>query len=103
MTTTPSTTWRLLIAYNGGGFKGWQRGNGRTDAGARAEGQVASVVLSIAVHPAQLLAAANRALPGVVSVLSVEQAEDRYRRRPGPRPRNSGQLSSPAPARDRSD
>jgi tRNA pseudouridine38-40 synthase len=110
VTTKPSTTWRLLIAYRGTRFKGWQRGNGRTvqgtleeaigaaigeagqsdvrvdgagrtDAGAHAEGQVASLVLSIPVDPARLLAAVNRALPGDVSVLSIEEAGDRFHAR----------------------
>jgi tRNA pseudouridine38-40 synthase len=110
VTTASPTTYRLLIAYNGARFKGWQRGNGRTvqatleeaiaaalaeegqtdvrvdgagrtDAGAHAEGQVASVVVSVAVDPAQLLAAVNRALPADVAVLSVERADDRFHAR----------------------
>ena len=110
MSIDSPTTWRLLIAYNGARFKGWQRGNGRTvqsaleeaigavlgeqgqtdvrvdgagrtDAGAHAEGQVASVVLSVAVDPAHLLAAVNRALPADVAVLSIEPAEDRFHAR----------------------
>jgi len=110
VTTRPTKTWRLLIAYNGARFKGWQRGNGRTvqgtvedaiasvvapacksdvrvngagrtDAGAHAEGQVASVVLPDGVDLEHLLAAVNRALPGDVSVLSVERADDRFHAR----------------------
>ena len=120
MTTPRSTTWRLLIAYNGARFKGWQRGNGRTvqstleeaitaalveigavaapadgavqpeirvdgagrtDAGAHAEGQVASLVLSVAIDPARLLAAVNRALPAEVAILSIEPADDRFHAR----------------------
>ena len=127
--TNEPTTWRLLIAYNGARFKGWQRGNGRTvqstleeaiaaalveigavaapadgaqaargqaepghaeirvdgagrtDAGAHAEGQVASVVLSVAIDPAHLLAAVNRTLPADVAVLSIEPADDRFHAR----------------------
>ncbi len=110
MTTESPTTYRLLIAYNGARFKGWQRGNGRTvqatleeaigrvlgeqgqadvrvdgagrtDAGAHAEGQVASVVVSVAVDDEHLLAAINRALPGDLAVLSVEPAGDRFHAR----------------------
>ncbi len=110
----PQTTWRLLIAYHGGRFKGWQRGNGltvqgtleealraalanagvsldgaeirvngagRTDAGAHAEGQVASVVLPASVEPAALLREVNRALPGDVAVKTVERVEDRFHAR----------------------
>ena len=117
VTTKNTTTWRLLVAYDGARFKGWQRGNGRTvqqaieeavaaalveigampgsgrkidvrvdgagrtDAGAHAEGQVASVVLPSAVDPARLPDAINRALPDDVAVLSVEPADDRFHAR----------------------
>ncbi len=110
MNNDRSTTYRLLIAYNGARFKGWQRGNGRTvqatleaaigavlgelgqpdvrvdgagrtDAGAHAEGQVASVVVSVAVDPAHLLTAVNEALPDDVAVLSVEPDDDRFHAR----------------------
>ena len=112
MTTESPTTYRLLIAYNGARFKGWQRGNGRTvqatleeaigtalgeqgqtdvrvdgagrtDAGAHAEGQVASMILSVTVDPGHLLAAVNRELPGDVAVLSLEPAGDRFHARYG--------------------
>lgn len=109
-TAVPSRTWRLLVAYNGARFKGWQRGNGRTvqgtleeaivsvvstrgridvqvngagrtDAGAHAEGQVASVILPDDVDLARLLPELNRALPSDVSMLSVGQADDRFHAR----------------------
>ena len=110
MNTTSTRTWRLLITYNGARFKGWQHGNGRTvqgaleetiasvvtggeqsdvqvngsgrtDAGAHAEGQVASVVLPKAIDLARLLPEINQALPGDVSVLSIEHAADRFHAR----------------------
>jgi tRNA pseudouridine38-40 synthase len=56
-------------------------GAGRTDAGAHAEGQVASVVLPEGLDSAYLLAEVNRALPSDVSVLSVEPADDRFHAR----------------------
>lgn len=108
-------TLRLLIAYNGARFRGWQRGNGRTvqatleealqaalaevgrksrdeadptiagagrtDAGAHAEGQVASVVVPADVDPGVLLESLNRALPPDVAVLSADRADDRFHAR----------------------
>ena len=56
-------------------------GAGRTDAGAHAEGQVASVVLPLRVEPGHLLAAINAALPGDVAVLEVSEADDRFHAR----------------------
>lgn len=118
MSTPAPATYRLLIAYNGARFKGWQRGNGRTvqatieeavaaalgevdapagtapageairvdgagrtDAGAHAEGQVASVVLPARVEPELLLERINAALPGDVAVLEVSEADDRFHAR----------------------
>ncbi|MFW5745576.1 MAG: hypothetical protein ACOC2D_20055, partial [Spirochaetota bacterium] len=119
MSTPAPATYRLLIAYNGARFKGWQRGNGRTvqatleeavtaalgegdtpaggaarggeairvdgagrtDAGAHAEGQVASVVLAARVEPERLLERINAALPGDVAVLEVSEADDRFHAR----------------------
>lgn len=110
MTGEASTTWKLVVAYNGSRFKGWQRGNGRTvqatleeaiatllaadeslavqvngagrtDAGVHAEGQVASVVLPAAIDRDELLVNLNRALPGDVAVLDIERADDRFHAR----------------------
>ena len=118
MSTPAPTTYRLLVAYNGARFKGWQRGNGRTvqatleeavtaalgggdagagaapageairvdgagrtDAGAHAEGQVASVVLPLWVEPGHLLETVNAALPGDVAVLQVNETDDRFHAR----------------------
>lgn len=93
-------TFRLLIAYDGSAFVGWQRqrqgrsvqgiledalgrmagtavavaGAGRTDAGVHATGQVASVRLAIAADAPTLRRALNGMLPGEVRVLEVSEA-----------------------------
>src|ERR1051325_5158492 len=93
-------TLKLIIAYDGTRFVGWQRqaegdsvqgvledalarfeggpvtvhGAGRTDAGVHALGQVASVEVSFAPDVATLARALNAQLPGDVRVLSVEEA-----------------------------
>ena len=94
-------TLRLVLEYDGGAFAGWQvqprdrrtvqgvltqalarlpgtlgavHGAGRTDAGAHAEGQVASVAYRGPLHPERLRAALNALLPEDVSVLLVERA-----------------------------
>jgi tRNA pseudouridine38-40 synthase len=99
---------KLTVAYNGARFRGWQKGNGRTvqdtliaalgqalpgmpeirvdgagrtDAGVHAEGQVASVVLPGRVDTAHLLRELNRHLPDDLSVLAVEEADDRFHAR----------------------
>jgi tRNA pseudouridine38-40 synthase len=122
---------KLVVAYDGTRFNGWQRGNGRTvqgtleqalleslgtasrgavvrhrpaageaegsagqeveglavvgagrtDAGVHASGQVASVRVPRSVDPALLLQAVNAKLPEDLSVLSCEQADDRFHAR----------------------
>lgn len=95
-------TLKLVLEYDGGGFAGWQvqrgrlrrtvqgeleaalgrlpgewgpvQGAGRTDAGAHAEGQVASVVYRGPVPPGRLRAAINAHLPEDVAVLEVTEA-----------------------------
>jgi len=93
-------TFKLLIAYDGTDFVGWQRqpegisiqglleealtpfqddpialvGAGRTDAGVHAAGQVASVSLASAIAPADLQRALNARLPPEVRVLEAEEA-----------------------------
>jgi tRNA pseudouridine38-40 synthase len=100
-------TLKLIVAYDGTSFVGWQRqaagssiqgaleeafgrldgrhvtvvGAGRTDAGVHAAGQVASVMLETPRHPAEVLRALNAMLPPDVRVLRVEQAADRFHAR----------------------
>jgi tRNA pseudouridine38-40 synthase len=90
--------WKLVLAYDGTDFHGWQvqpgrptvqgllsdtieritgervlpQGSGRTDAGVHALGQVATFILSAPIPPPNLLRALNRALPSSVRVLSAE-------------------------------
>src|ERR1700748_1255570 len=89
--------WRLVLAYDGTDFHGWQvqpdratiqgtladaieritgervlpQGSGRTDAGVHAQGQVASFALAAAIPPANFHRALNRALPASIRVLEV--------------------------------
>src|SRR5687767_15759057 len=93
-------TYKLTVAYDGGGFVGWQRqaagtsiqglleealtelegrpvsvmGAGRTDAGVHARGQVASVSIDRDIDPAALVRAANGRLPPSVRVLDAVHA-----------------------------
>lgn len=90
--------WKLVLAYDGTDFDGWQvqpgrstvqgelaaaiervtgettlpQGSGRTDAGVHAEAQVASVSFKAPVPAANLHRALNRTLPAAIRVLSVE-------------------------------
>ncbi|HEV2275888.1 MAG TPA: tRNA pseudouridine(38-40) synthase TruA [Acidobacteriaceae bacterium] len=92
--------WKLLLAYDGTEFHGWQiqpgprtiqgelraaiarvtgedvlpQGSGRTDAGVHAEGQVASFILSAPIPEANFLRALNRTLPPAIRVLRAERA-----------------------------
>lgn len=93
-------TLRLLLAYDGHGFVGWQRqaagrsvqgvleealsrieghpvtitGAGRTDAGVHALGQVASLVLDHSIPLGDLTRALNATLPADVRVLEAREA-----------------------------
>ncbi|HEX3942029.1 MAG TPA: tRNA pseudouridine synthase A [Acidobacteriaceae bacterium] len=93
-------TWKLLLAYDGGDFHGWQiqpdtptvqgelraaiaritgeevlpQGSGRTDAGVHALGQVASFMLSAPIPEANLLRALNRTLPASIRIRSAQVA-----------------------------
>lgn len=92
--------WKLLIAYDGTGFYGWQvqprkrtvqgelaaaieritgeqvlpQGSGRTDAGVHALGQVASCALAAPIPTENFHRALNRTLPPDIRILSVEHA-----------------------------
>jgi tRNA pseudouridine38-40 synthase len=100
-------TLKLVVAYDGTSFVGWQRqpqgtsiqglledvfgrldgravtvvGAGRTDAGVHAEGQVASVVLATPRDTPEILRAVNAMLPPAVRVLSVAPAPPRFHAR----------------------
>jgi tRNA pseudouridine38-40 synthase len=90
--------WKLVLAYDGADYAGWQvqpgqntvqaelrdaiakvtgesvlpQGSGRTDAGVHALGQVASFSLAAPVPEANLARALNRRLPPSIRVLSAE-------------------------------
>ncbi|MGB6134613.1 MAG: tRNA pseudouridine(38-40) synthase TruA [Acidobacteriaceae bacterium] len=94
------SNWKLVIAYDGTDFSGWQvqpdrttiqgelaaaiervtservlpQGSGRTDAGVHARGQVASFVLAAPIPPENLQRALNRTLPESIRVLSAATA-----------------------------
>jgi len=94
------TTFKIIFAYDGAGFVGWQRqaagtsiqglledalrelderdvtvtGAGRTDAGVHALGQVASFSLARAMAPGVLVRAMNARLPDAIRVLAATEA-----------------------------
>ena len=91
---------KIKLAYDGGGFHGWQvqpglptiqgtleeilsgiegapvqvAGSGRTDAGVHALEQVAAFTISNPIPPPNLRLAVNRLLPPAIRVLTVEEA-----------------------------
>ena len=91
---------RIQLAYDGGGFHGWQvqpglptiqgaleeiltgmegapvavAGSGRTDAGVHALAQVAAFTISNPIPPENLRRAINRLLPPAIRVTAVEEA-----------------------------
>ena len=95
---------RLTIAYDGGGYSGWQRqpnamtvqerleealadlfgqrvvvvGAGRTDAGVHAEGQTAHLVPPRALPPKALVHATNHRLPQDIRVLAAHRMPDGF-------------------------
>ena len=102
-----SQMWKLVLAYDGTGFHGWQvqpglttiqgelaaaiericgertlpQGSGRTDAGVHALAQVASVALHSPIPPANLQRALNRTLPSAIRVLHAEHAPQDFHAR----------------------
>ncbi len=103
-----SRRYRLVIAYLGGPFRGWQRqeneptvqgtieealgrifnqdgicvvGSGRTDAGVHAAGQVAHADLPAAIPPEGLLKALNATLPETVRIRSASIASPNFHAR----------------------
>ena len=98
---------KVVLEYDGSGFAGWQQqargrtveaelkralreltgedhvvyGAGRTDAGAHAEGQVASFQLRGRIGPERLVAALNARLPADVAALSAEVVADDFHAR----------------------
>lgn len=97
--TAPVRTLKLVLAYDGSGFAGWQRqarqrtvqgdlegvlsaiegrqvhvaGAGRTDAGVHAAEQVASVRLTAPIAPERLVRALNATLAADVRVVAAEE------------------------------
>ncbi len=103
--------YKLTIAYDGTRYRGWQRlgdsgqtiqgkleavlsrlegreveisGSGRTDAGAHAKGQVASVQLFCGKSPQEIKDYVSRYLPEDIGLLSVEEAPPRFHARLSP-------------------
>ena len=100
--------YKLTIQYDGSRYDGWQRqgntdntiqgklegvlsrlaeepieiqGAGRTDAGVHAEGQVASVKLPGTLPAAEVMTYLNQYLPDDISVVAVEETDDRFHAR----------------------
>lgn len=97
---TSLQTWKLTVAYDGTGFRGWQvqpgettiqgelqaalgrvtgeqplpQGSGRTDAGVHALGQVASFELAAPIPAENLQRALNRTLPAAIRVVEARKA-----------------------------
>lgn len=99
---------KLLLAYDGSRYKGWQRlrdtdntiqgklenvlsrmagapveviGSGRTDAGAHAAGQVANFHADTNLTPAEICDYLRHYLPEDIGVLSVEEVDPRFHSR----------------------
>ncbi len=105
--STAMRTFKLLLAYDGTDFAGWQvqpdaqtvqgtlqqcigriigenvlpQGSGRTDAGVHAAGQVASVVLASPIPAENLGKALNDVLPAAIRVLRVEEVPEEFHAR----------------------
>jgi len=99
---------KLVIAYDGSKYNGWQKqgntgntiqeklevllgkmtneeveihGSGRTDAGVHAKGQVANFHTNCKMSCQDMLSYINEYLPKDISVLSVEEVEERFHSR----------------------
>jgi tRNA pseudouridine38-40 synthase len=105
LTTAP--IWKVVLAYDGSDFKGWQvqpglstvqgelqsalgritgetplpQGSGRTDAGVHALAQVASFSLAARIPADNLLRALNRTLPASIRVLEAATAAEGFHAR----------------------
>ncbi len=103
----PTRTWKLILAYDGSDFQGWQiqpgqftiqgelqaalgrvtgetplpQGSGRTDAGVHALAQVASFALRAPIPPVNLLRALNRTLPPSIRVSEARVVESSFHAR----------------------
>lgn len=117
-------TLKLVLAYDGTRFVGWQRqaegvsiqglveealgriegrpvavaASGRTDAGVHALGQVATARLDHPLPAADLLRALNAMLPADVRVLAVDEAPDGFHARFSAREKTYRYLLAPSPA-----
>jgi tRNA pseudouridine38-40 synthase len=100
-------TLKLVLAYDGSAYVGWQRqtegqsiqglieealsridgapvrvaGAGRTDAGVHALGQVASARVETTLDPPTLKRALNAILPTDIRILTIEQVDDQFHAR----------------------
>lgn len=108
---------RIVVAYLGGNYRGWQRqddapsvqgeieralatvfdglavtleGSGRTDAGVHATGQVAHVDLPATIPPANLVKALNHNLPEAIRVRSAALVPETYHSRKNSRGKRYG-------------
>lgn len=99
---------KLLLAYDGSRYKGWQRlgdtentiqgkleavlsrmtgsviaviGSGRTDAGAHALGQVANFHADTSMTPAEIKNYLRQYLPEDIGIISVEEVDPRFHSR----------------------
>ena len=99
--------WKLILAYDGTGFRGWQvqpgeitvqgelqaalkritgeaplpQGSGRTDAGVHALGQVVSFTLAAPIPAENLQRALNRTLPPAIRVLESKAVQSTFHAR----------------------
>jgi tRNA pseudouridine38-40 synthase len=104
---TDPQTWRLVIAYDGTDYKGWQvqpgkrtiqgqvqsalgrilgesplpQGSGRTDTGVHALGQVASFPLATHIPEPNLLRALNEMLPASIRILEAKTVQSTFHAR----------------------
>ncbi|MEI6874967.1 MAG: tRNA pseudouridine(38-40) synthase TruA [Spirochaetota bacterium] len=104
----PRRNFLVVLAYDGGGYEGWQRlpgegrsiqgsveaalatilgeaieitGAGRTDRGVHAEGQAASFHSRTSLAPAEILFALTRELPSDIVAISCREVDPRFHAR----------------------